>query len=269
MFVLTSPSEIAFKLNGFPIYYYGICLAMAVLCGFYLSYFIAKREYKELNTDILYDVITVALIGGILFARLYYCVVNFEYYSQHLLEILNLRQGGLSIHGGIIGGVLFGGIYVYIKKYQILKIADIFAYGLLFAQAIGRWGNFFNSEAYGLPSHSFIGVFIPELHRVAGYESYKYFHPTFLYESLWNFFVFCILFFVIRKFLPQKDGVIFFSYLLLYSIGRFFIEQCRLDSVLNIGEMPVAELVSVLIILSAFSGLFFVYRSRKIQDKNL
>lgn len=268
MFVLASPSEIAFKLNGFPIYYYGICIAVAVLCGFYLSYFIAKREYKDINTDILYDVIIIALIGGIIFARFYYCSVNFEYYSKHLSEILNLRQGGLSIHGGIIGGVLFGGAYAYIKKYPVLKLADIFAYGLIFAQSIGRWGNFFNSEAYGLPSHSFIGVFIPEMNRVAGYESYKYFQPTFLYESVLNILALLVLYFVIRNLKNRYDGLIFASYLILYSIIRFFLEGLRLDCFVNVGAFHLPQAVSILTIFFAILLAVFLYFKSTKKSKN-
>ncbi len=226
-------------------------MSLALLGGFYLSYFITKKDYKEIDTDILFDVITVAIIGGFLFARLYYCGVNFEYYSHHLNEIFNFRQGGLAIHGGLIGGVLFGVVYAYFKKYPVLKLMDIFAYGLLFAQAIGRWGNFFNNEAYGLPARKFIGVFIPEASRIAGYEFYKYFHPTFLYESILNILALCVLYFIIRNLQNRIDGLIFAGYLILYSTIRFMVEGLRLDCIVNVGAFHLPQIASIVTIILA------------------
>lgn len=264
MIILTSPSDVAFTIKGFPIYYYGICMALAVLSGFYLSFFITKKDYKEIDTDILYDVITVAILGGFVCARLYYCLVNYGYYSQNLAEIFNFRQGGLAIHGGLIGGVLFGSIYAYIKKYPILKLLDIFAYGLLLAQAVGRWGNFFNNEAFGLPARHFIGVFIPETSRISGYEFYKYFHPTFLYESILNILALLVLYFVVRNVKNRFDGLIFAGYLILYSIIRFLIEGLRLDCIVNVGAFHLPQIVSIITIFIAILFIFVL----QIKQKN-
>lgn len=264
MIILTSPSDIAFTVKGFSIYFYGIFMALSVLCGFYLSYFITKKHYKEIEADILYDVLLAAFIGGIIFARLYYCAVNFEYYSNHLAEIFNFRQGGLSIHGGLIGGFLFGSVFAFIKKYPIFKLADIFAYGLLLAQAIGRWGNFFNDEAYGLPSKSFIAVFIPEANRVSGYEFYKYFHPTFLYESILNLLALLVLYFVVRTMKTRFDGLIFACYLIIYSIIRFLIEGLRLDCIVNVGAFHLPQIASIVTILIAI--LFIIIQKMRLKD---
>ena len=178
-----SPTDVAFYLFNVPVYFYGICLALGTLSGFCISYFIIKKYYKDLNTESLYDVFFVCLIFGFLSARLYYCLLNSGFYINHLSEILNFREGGLSIQGGIIGGFLCGVIYTKIKHLPTLIYADIISYGLVIAQTIGRWGNFFNSEAYGLPA-KYIGVFIPNVNRIKGFENTEYFQPTFLYESI-------------------------------------------------------------------------------------
>ena len=250
MLAIASPDSVAFSVNGFKIYYYGICMALAVLCGFGLSYYITKKYYKEIDADILYDVVTVGLFTGFLCARLYYCLLNFDFYSVNLSEILNFREGGISIQGGILGGFLGGAICAKIKKFPILKLADIASYGMILAQAIGRWGNFFNSEAYGHPTNTF-GVFIPLSARVQGYEQFSYFQPTFLYESLLNLLVLAILFLVVRNLKFRFDGLIFASYIILYSIVRLIIEPMRLDSALNVGSIHIATIASVVMIVIA------------------
>lgn len=266
MIILSSPGAVAFKICNFPIYYYGICIALSALTGFIVSFFIAKRYYKDIDTDILFDVVSVVIIGGIICARLYYCLLNFGYYSNEPLNILNFRQGGLSIHGGIAGGFVAGVFYCKLKHYPIFKLADIISYGLIIAQAVGRWGNFFNSEAYGLPAKSFIAVYIPENLRVAGYQFYKYFHPTFLYESVFNILIFLILFFVIRKLKCRFDGLIFASYLILYSVVRFFIEGLRLDCVVNVGAMHIPQIVSLVLVFVA--SIFILYNLNKQKQTN-
>ena len=257
MFVISSPGSVAFTVSSFPVYYYGICIALGALVGFYVSYYVIKKDYKELQSDILFDVASVAIFSGILFARLYYCLLNAEYYSNHFIEIFNIRQGGLAIQGGIIGGFIVTSLYCKFKKYPVLKLADITSYGLIIAQVIGRWGNFFNSEAYGLPSKHFICVFIPEQFRIQGYQFYKYFHPTFLYESVLNFLVFLILFFIIRKLKNRMDGIVFAYYLFLYSIVRFFVEALRLDSIVNVGALHAPQIMSIFIMILSASFIFY------------
>lgn len=266
MIILTSPGEIAFTVGNFPIYYYGLCLGIAAICGFSLSYFIAKREYPGFDTDILFDTASVAIFNGIIFARLYYCLLNFNYYVSNPIEIFNLRAGGLSIHGAIIGSLIITSIYCRIKKYPTLKIADIMTYGLILAQAIGRWGNFFNCEAYGLPSHHIIAQYIPEVARITGYEFYKYFHPTFLYESILDFLVLLILYFIVKNDKNKFDGFVFAFYLILYSVVRFFVEALRLDSIVNVGALHVPQLVSIFIMIA--SVIFILIMRNKNANKN-
>lgn len=262
MISFQSPSSIAFSINGFNVYYYGICMSLALLCGFSLSYLIAKKFYKSMDADVLYDVVTVGLLIGFLCARIYYCILNFDFYSANPDEILNFREGGISIQGGILGGFLFGAIYAKLKKLPILILADIASYGMILAQAIGRWGNFFNSEAYGHPTNTF-GVFIPVSARVQGYEQFSYFQPTFLYESFLNLIVLAILFFVVRKLKFRFDGLIFASYVILYSIVRLIIEPMRLDSALNIGSIHIATIASLVMITLAMIFSVILYKKTK------
>lgn len=247
MFV--SPGDVAFNIGPLPVYYYGIIIATALLTGGLISYFVAKKLYPEINPEIVFEIYPSIIIGAILGARIYYCLLSHAYYSQHLIEIFAIRHGGMSIHGGILGGLILGIIYAKRHKLNILKLCDIISYGLIIGQAIGRWGNFFNSEAFGRPTEFFLKLYIPISKRPIDFMQYSYFHPTFLYESILDICIFLILFFLIRNFNKGKDGIIFFSYLMLYSIARIIIEQIRIDSVLNIFGIPIAQLISVLIIL--------------------
>lgn len=263
--MLASPGDIAFWIGSVPVYYYGIIMAISLLFGGGVAYFITKKFYLELNSEIIYDIYPHIIIGAILGARIYYCLLSYNYYSQNPLEILQIWHGGISIHGAIIGGLIGGIIYAKRHKLPILKLCDIFSYGLILGQALGRWGNFFNSEAFGRPTESFLKLYIPIYKRPLEYMQYNYFHPTFLYESILDVCIFLILFFVIRKLAKNNDGIIFFSYLILYSIVRIIIEQVRIDSVLNIFGIPIAQIVSVLIILIGTIAIAIVPKSSKIK----
>lgn len=260
MFV--SPGDIAFHIGAISVYYYGIIMALSLLIGILTARFVTKKFYPEINPEIIYDLAPHIIIGGIICARLYYCVLSYDYFSKHLLEIFELWHGGLSIHGGIIGGLIGGLIYSKRHKLPILKLCDIFSCGLVLGQAIGRWGNFFNSEAFGRPTESFLKLYIPIYKRPLEYMQYNYFHPTFLYESILDLCIFLILFFVVRKFF-KKDGMVFFLYLILYSIVRILIEQLRVDSVLNVCGIPIAQIVSVFIILISLFGIVFILKNKQ------
>ncbi|MBQ3311853.1 prolipoprotein diacylglyceryl transferase [bacterium] len=255
MIILSSPSETAFTLCNIPIYYYGLILSFGALIGFYCSFFVAKKYYFDIDANILYDIVPLLIVIGFISARLYYCLINIDYYSIHLNEILNFRQGGLAIHGGIIGSFAGLCILAKIKKISILKLSDILVFGLVIAQSIGRWGNFFNNEAYGLPTDKFIAVYIPEHARILGYESFNYFQPTFLYESICNLFIFFVLLYVAEKFKNKFDGLILSLYLILYSIIRFFIEGYRLDCTKNVGYLHFPQVISVIMF---FIGIILI-----------
>ncbi len=255
-----TPPEIAyFTLFGFPVYYYGIILAVAILVGVIVANYIAIKEYLLLN--IIPNIATSVIIGGIIGARLYYCLLNHSIYLKNPLEILMIREGGLSIHGAIIGGALV--LFYQAKKNNIefLKLCDICATGLPIAQAIGRWGNFFNSEAFGYPTNLPWKMFIRQPYRPDEYFNYEYFHPTFLYESLLNIVVFVILYKFILKQQKHQCGVITAWYLILYSFVRIFTETFRIDCVKYIWNIPVPIFISVILIIAS---ALFIY----IKNKN-
>lgn len=251
--IISSPNEIAFNLFGFPVYWYGIILAFSVLVGFYFADFLAK--YRNINRGFIIDNAVMLILVGLLGARLYYCLLNCPYYCQNPLQILDLRQGGLSIHGMIIAGFFY--IVFLSKKHNVnlLSFLDVSTAVLPLSQAIGRWGNFFNNEAFGLPTFSNWGLFVPVIKRPVEYIDFNLFHPTFLYESVLNIFIFIILLFAIRK--SKRKGIVFALYLILYSIVRIFVEQIRIDSALNICSIPIAQIISIFLLVIGISILFF------------
>lgn len=253
-------NPIAFSIFGISIRWYGILIALGMVTGILIAKYTCNL--KGINYDRLIDILIIAIPVAIIGARLYYVIFEFEYYRNNLLDILNIREGGLAIHGGVIFGVLAAAIYIKIKGLEFFKYADAAAPSLILAQAIGRWGNFFNQEAHGgSVSSEFISHFPKFIQRgmlIGG----QYYHPTFLYESLWNFTVFVILMVLLKK--SKKTGLVAFSYVGLYSIGRFFIEGLRTDS-LMLGNFRVAQLVSlggILIWIIALIYMFLINRSK-------
>lgn len=255
--MFASPGAVAISTNFFTIYWYGIFIALAFLAGQFIIIRTANIEYKgEKLSETIYSLAFWALLGGIIGARLYYVVLNSYYYFQNPAEIIMLNHGGISIHGGILGGIVTTYLYAKRNDVDFWKFADLYALGLPIAQAIGRWGNFFNSEAFGLPTTLPWGVFIPIELRPIEYRTSEFFHPTFLYESLWDILIFLVLYFFIKKIFFKDKGVLFFSYLLLYSFGRIIIEFIRIDSVLNILGISVAIWVSI--VIAIISILFLI-----------
>jgi len=254
--MFTSPGPVAFHLGPFDIRWYGLIIAFAFLSGVFISKKTA-RLYNE-DPENISSLSIVLLISAIIGARLYYVIFNLDYFANNISEIFKTWHGGLSIHGALIGGFLSGTVYCLIKKLSILKYADIITYGLVIGQAIGRWGNFFNSEAYGTPTDLPWKIYIPYEYRPELFKTYDYFHPAFLYEFLWNIVVFLVLFFVIKPHMTKNNGCIFFSYLILYSTGRFLIEQIRIDNIYTIYGLPLAQFVSILLFFTGCIGIYFV-----------
>ncbi len=252
-----SPADIAFRIFNFPVYYYGITLALSILCGVYTAYFLYKKYYDRVLAVNIIDFSPLIILIGILSARFYYCLVNFNYYFLHPFEIIYIRQGGLSIHGMIIIGIL--SLYFFGKKYKMsfLKLMDVFLCGTALGQSIGRWGNFFNSEAFGTPTNLPWKLYIPLSQRPIQYINYEYFHPTFLYESILDLFIFVLLILLFKK-CSKTPGIIACLYLILYSFARIFVEHFRVDSVLNIDGYPVAQIVSFLIIIAASIAMIYI-----------
>ncbi|KXZ39541.1 phosphatidylglycerol:prolipoprotein diacylglycerol transferase [Alkalithermobacter thermoalcaliphilus JW-YL-7 = DSM 7308] len=238
---------IAFSIFGIDIRWYGILISMAMVIGIFIALNGAKRA--KIDEDRLLDLYLIAIPSSIIGARVYYVLFNLEYYKGDLFKIINIRSGGLAIHGGIIGGLIAGYIYCKLKNIDFRKVIDISAPGIILGQAIGRWGNFFNQEAYGRPTD------LPWAITIDGVKV----HPTFFYEFVWNI---CVFIFLI-KFRKNKkyEGQIFIYYAIGYSIGRFFIEGLRIDS-LMIGPFKTAQLVSLLTI----TGCIFLDRYFQKHD---
>ena len=254
-----SPGEIAFSIFGFPIYYYGVILAFAIFVGVYLADFLYKKFYDK--TSYIIDFMPMIILIGILGARLYYCAENNQYYFNHPMEILYIRQGGLSIHGMIIFGIIALFVFSKIYKMKFFKLTDVFLCGSALAQSIGRWGNFFNSEAFGYPTDLPWKLYIPISHRPVSLINYDYFHPTFLYESIFDFLIFLILLICFKK-LSKSPGVLACLYLIMYSIVRIIVEHFRIDSALNIDGIPIAQLVSLIIIVVASVAIMILTRKK-------
>lgn len=261
MFV--SPGAVAFKLGKITVFWYGICMACAILLGLLTSVRVARKFYPKVDTDKFYDMIFYVILGGIAGARLYYVFFDWQYFAGNLADIPKLWTGGLSIHGAILGGFIAGALYLWKHRLNLWMYADVTAFGLCVGQIIGRLGNFFNSEAFGSPTNLPWKLFIPLLNRPEGYENFEYFHPTFLYEMIANTFILSFLYYAIKNRTQQNCGTIFFTYLILYSIARIFIEKLRIDSVFNFYGIPIAIWVSGILILAGFMGLFVIQKKKK------
>lgn len=256
--MFASHSQIICTVFGVNIYFYGVIMAMAIVAGTLISDYIGEKFYS-LKKETIVDLAPYLIIFGILGARLYYCLLNFNFYLRFPTEIIAIRHGGISIHGAIIGGLVGLIIIAHRKKLSIPKLCDVTAVGLPFAQAIGRWGNFFNSEAFGTPTNLPWKLYIAPQYRPIPYTNYNYFHPTFLYESILDLLIFGILLLIIKKTKNGKDGNIALLYLILYSIVRIFVENIRIDSVCYIFGIPVAIAVSIGIII--LSTIILIYRN--------
>lgn len=251
---------------GFSIAYYGIIIAIGIMAGMLVAFREAKitGQDPEDYVDFAIAAVPACIIG----ARLYYVIFEWDYYSKHLSEIVNLRKGGLGIYGAVIVGVIMCVVFMKIKKKSFLLIADTACLGLITGQIIGRWGNFFNREAFGGYTNNILAMQI-KLDEVGGVVSdeliqhikivdgvkYIQVHPTFLYESLWNL---CLLILIlIFKKKKKFDGEVFCWYAGGYAIGRFFIESLRTDQ-LKVFGIPASMIVAVVFALS--SAIFVIYK---------
>ncbi|MFM5979649.1 MAG: prolipoprotein diacylglyceryl transferase [Sphaerospermopsis kisseleviana] len=259
-FQFTSPGPIIFELGPVIIRWYGLLIASAVLIGVSLSQYLAKR--RHVNPELISDLSIWLVIGAIPAARLYYVLFQWSEYSQHPERIIAIWQGGIAIHGAIIGGVIAALIFAKVKKISFWQLADLVAPSLILGQAIGRWGNFFNSEAFGRPTDLPWKLYIPLDHRPPNLANFEYFHPTFLYESLWNLLGFALLLTLFFRALSGKPrlkvGTLFLVYWVAYSLGRFWIEGLRTDS-LMLGPLRIAQIVSLTGISLGLAGLAWLY----------
>lgn len=244
-------NPVAFSIFGVDIMWYGILISLGVLIGVLLALREAKRVgFKEEN---LLDFLLIAIPTAIVGARAYYVIFSWDYYSQNLNQIINIRNGGLAIHGALILGVIVGYIFCKVRKINIFELLDIVIPSVSLGQAIGRWGNFINQEAHGGPTDLPWGIIV---------DGQKV-HPTFLYESILDFSIFIFLIWY-RKKKRKTEGEVFALYLVLYSMARFFVEGLRTDSLMFL-NMRVAQLVSI---ISIILGIVIFYFLRKKLKNN-
>lgn len=256
-------NPIAFQIGSFEVRWYGILIAFGVIVAILLASYNCKR--KDVDFDIILDGFFIAFPAAIIGARVYYVIFEFQNYKDNIIDIFNIRKGGLAIHGGLIGAFLAVYIYSRIKKLKILKYLDIAAPSIILAQAIGRWGNFMNGEAHGGEvSYEFISKFPSFIERGMNIGG-VYYHPTFLYESIWNLIVCIILLIILYKKRHNYDGIVIASYMILYSLGRVFIEGLRTDS-LMIGNIRVAQLISITGIIAGTAIILYIRKKREINQ---
>lgn len=241
-------NPIAFNLFGIDIRWYGILMATAMLAGVLLAMFRAKKI--GISADAIVDLALVVLPAAIVGARAYYVAFEWNQYNGDLLRIINFREGGLAIHGGVMAAVLAGIIYTRWKDLPTWTLADIAAPSIILGQAIGRWGNYINQEAHGGPTDLPWGILV---------DGVKV-HPTFLYESLWNLMVLALLLIFEKK--KAFEGEILAWYAVLYSAGRFWIEGLRTDS-LMIGPLRTAQLVSLALMVGGIAVIAIGRRKAK------
>ena len=263
-------SRTAFTVFGQDIYWYGIFIGLGVILGVLLALHEAKRTGQ--NPDTYLDFIIYAMIIAIIGARLYYVIFSWDFYSQHPEKIFAIREGGLAIYGGIIGGVLTAIVYSHVKKKNFWVMADTMAPSLILGQMLGRWGNFFNKEAFGGFTDNLFAMryqlsqvrasdvtpdILQNLVTVNGVD-YIQVQPTFLYESFWSLCVFIILLILQRK--KKFNGQVCATYFFGYALGRVWIEGLRTDQ-LCIGNVPVSQALSAVLIIA--SVVLYVYCKKK------
>ncbi|MEG4341946.1 prolipoprotein diacylglyceryl transferase [Microcoleus sp. A003_D6] len=259
-FQFTSPGPIIFQLGPVAIRWYGLLIASAVLIGVSLSQYLAQK--RRVNPELLGDLAIWLVLGAIPCARIYYVAFEWPQYAQRPEDIIAIWKGGIAIHGAILGGIIAALIFAKIQRVSFWQLADLIAPSAILGQAMGRWGNFFNSEAFGSPTDLPWKLYIPPNSRPPAYANFEYFHPTFLYESLWNLTVFGLLLTLFFRDLQGKirlkTGALFLVYIAAYSSGRVWIEGLRTDS-LMFGPLRTAQMVSLTGIVLGLGGLAWLY----------
>lgn len=249
-----------FSIGNIHIYWYSVLIFLGIVIGLLLVLREAKKN--DITKDDIIDIAFNTIIWGIIGARIYYVIFNIEVYLPNLISILYIWEGGLAIYGGIIFGFLALVYTARKKNIKLSTLTDMIVPSLILAQAIGRWGNFFNQEAHGTKtSLEFLeSLHLPKFIINGMYINGVYYHPTFLYESLWCLMGF-ILLMIIKKKCKLRKYTITYIYLVWYGVGRFFIEGLRTDS-LYIGVFRVSQIVSLIIVIMGICGLIYNYRKK-------
>lgn len=260
-------SRVFLQIGNLSIYWYGVIIAAGLFLGLYL----AQREANRLGLqkDVIVDLIVFAAPIAIIFARIYYVIFEWDSYAgRPFIELFAIWEGGIAIHGALIGAVLTTIVYTRVRKLQFWQIADIVAPSLILGQAIGRWGNFMNQEAHGGPiseaAYNNLLQYVPDFIMNQMCIDGIMYHPTFLYESLWNFAIFGGLLYL-RKLNPLR-GEMFLAYIASYSVGRAFIELLRTDS-LMIGPIKQAVLLSIILIVVSVGLIIYRRFSKSVNRR--
>ncbi|MBR4030979.1 MAG: prolipoprotein diacylglyceryl transferase [Clostridia bacterium] len=245
-------NPVAFTLFGKDVYWYGVIIGCAIILAVILCTYLGKKQ--GISSDTILDIVLIGTPTAVIFARIYYCIFSWEKYADEPWKVFYIWEGGIAIYGAIIGAVLAAYIYCRVKKLDWRKIFDVCIVGVILGQAIGRWGNFVNREAFGnettLPWRM-------ELHSIGG--TVMFVHPTFLYESLWNILGTLLLIWVNNH--KTKDGEAFFMYFVWYGIGRFFVEGLRTDS-LYWGPFRFSQVFAVLTAILGLIALFILKKDK-------
>ncbi len=259
MGTIATIDRVAIQIGSVSIYWYGVIIGLGVFLGLWLA--MRESERRGLDKDVFIDLLIYAVPISIISARIYYVIFEWSYYKDHLGDIVKIWNGGIAIHGALIGAVITTIVFAKMKNLSFWKLADIAAPSIILGQAIGRWGNFINQEAYGNEvSRSFLeNLFLPDFIINQMYINGAYHHPTFLYESVWNIVGFAILIGLRRVNLRQ--GELFLTYVIWYSIGRFFVEGLRTDSLMLFDTLRMAQLLSLVLI---FTGIILIIVRRKL-----
>ena len=285
---IQSPGDTFLNLGFLTIRWYGLLISFSVLVGIFISKKLAKS--RNINPQYISDVLPYLIISSIIGARAYYVIFEWRQYtgdkfftsfdlfnnSIQIPSFLAVWEGGIAIHGGLIGGFLSILFFCKSKNIHTKTFLDVLIPSIILGQSIGRWGNFFNNEAFGVPTDLPWKLFIPIQNRPFEFINFQFFHPTFIYESLWNFFIFLLLitiFFKQNKNNSVRPGFISCLYLIGYSFGRFWIEGLRIDP-LCIGGLPpfcdgglrMAQFISIFLFSSGLIGIFFL-RLRSYKGK--
>ncbi|GLI85144.1 prolipoprotein diacylglyceryl transferase [Rossellomorea marisflavi] len=254
---ITPIDPIAFELGPISVHWYGVIIGLGIALGMYMVIRESKRQ--GLHPDTFIDLLVWAIPIAIISARIYYVAFEWNnYYADHPEDIIKIWNGGIAIHGALIGSVLTTIVFAKVRGLSFWKLTDIAAPSLIVGQAIGRWGNFINQEAHGREvSRQFLeNLHLPRFIIDQMYIDGAYYHPTFLYESLWNVVVLILLLIIRRKVKSLRRGELFLTYVIGYSIGRFFVEGMRTDS-LMLGDFRFAQVISVALIVAAIVTMIY------------
>ncbi|MBQ6494937.1 MAG: prolipoprotein diacylglyceryl transferase [Bacilli bacterium] len=261
-------NKVFVSIGPITIYWYSVIILSAIIIGYEIAIYYCKK--KKLPEIIITDLILGLIISAIIGARAYFVIFKFDSYKDNIMDIFKIWEGGLAIYGAIIGGFLYLVYYSKKKNFPLIKILDISSLSLLLGQAIGRWGNFFNSEAYGRITtlEHLKSLHIPKFIIDGMYIEASYREPTFFYESIWCLIGVIILLFI-RKRKKQIDGQQISFYLIWYGIGRFFIERLRSDS-LYLNDFKISQIVSIIIVIIGLIMQIIIYfKTHKRENKTI